>query len=162
MGGIDPKGEKTLCRMIDFKDQKLTWKCGVPKSGKDFGGLGSNIAVNPDIGYAQGQCGVHLTQYHIPEGPNNFYSIEAVIKDANKDTIGNIDRTTATGRIDISSKLPNTLAVTTVLPGSVLDTDAEPVQFGYGGDLWNSGDENRCSQGPYDSGARSMDCGFAC
>ena len=162
LNGIDPKGEKTLCRMITSRDQKLAWMCAVPKSGKKFAGIDSTIAVNPDIGYAQGQCGVHLTQYQIPVGPDNFYSIDAVIKDANGDTIGNIDRTTATGRIDISSKLPYTLAVTTVLPGSVPNTDAEPVQFGYGADLWNSGDKNRCSQGAYDSGARRMDCGFAC
>lgn len=162
LNGISPKGDKTLCRMIDDKNQKLSWICAVPRSGKDFGGLDSNIPVNPDIGYAQGSCGVHVIHYQIPEGPDNFYSIEATIKDANGDQIGEIPRTTATGPIDISSKLPYQLVVTTVLPGSVPDTDAEPVQFAYGGDFWNSGDENRCSQGAYDSGARGIDCGFAC
>ena len=125
-------------------------------------GQDPHIPINSEIGYVHGQCGVHLTQYQIPVGPDNFYSIDAVIKDANGDIIGNIDRTTATARIDISSKLPYTLAVTTVLPGSVPNTDAEPVQFGYGAELWNSGDENRCSVGGYDSGARRMDCGFVC
>lgn len=162
LNGINPKGEKTLCRMTDNANQKLAWKCGVPKSGKIFGNFDSSIAINPDIGYAQGSCGVHLTHYQIPEGPDNFYSIDAIIKDANGETIGNIDRTTATGPIDISSKLPYQLVVTTVLPGSVPDTDAEPVQFAYGGDSWNSGDGTRCSQGAYDNNKRLIDCGFAC
>jgi len=162
LNGINTKGEKTLCRMVDDKDQKLSWKCAVPKSGKNFGGIVSTIPVDPNVGYATGSCGVHVIHYQIPDGPNNYYSIEAQIKDANGDQIGEISRTTATGPIDISSKLPYQLIVTTVLPGSVPNTDAEPVNFAYGGDLWNSGDTTRCSQGGYDNGARNMDCGFAC
>lgn len=138
--------------------------------------MASWVPVNPDLGYAPGSCGVHVIHYQIPDGPNNFYSIEATIKDANGDfqyklnelgipdaaKIGEIPRTQATGPINISSKLPYQLIVTTALPGSVPDTDAEPVNFAYGGDFWNSGDQTRCSQGGYENGARHMDCGFAC
>lgn len=142
--------------------KKLAWICAVPKSGKSVIGLESNIQVDPSVGYATGSCGVHVTHYQIPEGPDNYYSIETQIKDANGDQIGEISRTTATGPINISSKLPYQLIVTTALPGSVPDTDAEPVNFAYGGDSWNSGDQTRCSQGGYENGARNIDCGFAC
>jgi len=122
-----------------------------------------NAQFDPNLGYVPGQCGVHVIQYQIPEGPNNYYSIEAVIKDANGNPIfGDLPRTTASNPISISSFLPYQLIVTAVLPGSVPDTDAEPLQFAYGGDFWNSGDTTRCSVGNYDSGARNMDCGFAC
>ena len=158
-----------LCRYdVSLSDQQwepsdaYRWFCAVPKTGKAIGDLDSNAEIDPDIGYATGQCGVHVIHYQIPEGPNNFYSIEATIKDANENQIGEISITTATGPINISSKLPYQLVVTTALPGSVPDTDAEPVSFAYGGDLWNSGDQTRCSVGNYDSGARNMDCGFAC
>lgn len=122
-----------------------------------------NANFDPDLGYVPGRCGVHVIQYQIPEGPNNFYSIEAAIKDANGNLIfGDLAKTTATNSIGIPSFLPYQLIVTAVLPGSVPDTDAEPLKFAYGSDFWNSDDTTRCSVGGYDSGARNMDCGFAC
>lgn len=122
----------------------------------------SNVPVNQDVGYAQGSCGVHVTHFQIPEGPDNYYSIKVEIKDGNKNTIGNIDRTKADIPINISSMLPYQLVVTTALPGSVPDTDAEPLSFAYGGDFWNSGDSARCSVGSYENGSRNIDCSFAC
>ena len=138
------------------------WFCAVPKIGKTIGNLDSNAAIDPKIGYAKGQCGVHVTHYQIPKGPNNFYSIEATIYDANESQIGKISKTAAKGPINISSKLPYQLIVTSALPGSASNTDAQPVSFAYAGNYWNSGDRTRCSTGNYDSGARNMDCGFPC
>lgn len=138
------------------------WFCAVPKTGKSLEELNSDEQVNPDIGYSTGQCGVHVVHHQIPEGPDNFYSVEATIKDANENPIGEIAKTKADVPINISSKLPYQLIVTAALPGSVPDTDAEPLNFAYGGDFWSSNDSARCSVGNYDSGARHMDCGFAC
>ena len=63
-------------------------------------------------------CGVHLVQRQIPPGPNNFYSIQATIKDNNNQVIGGIGDTQANVPIDVSSKLPKRVVVTAALPGS--------------------------------------------
>lgn len=98
----------------------------------------------------------------MPPGPDQYYSIQATIKDPNTQVIGSIPDTKADVPISIASKLPLYVVVTAVLPGSVDDTDGAPLQFNYGADAWNTNDSGRCSVGGYENGNRDMDCNFAC
>ncbi|KAF2681924.1 hypothetical protein K458DRAFT_342944 [Lentithecium fluviatile CBS 122367] len=129
-----------MCHFTEYdysKGRTRKYECGVPKIGLGGGEWNSQAPTN-ERGYAPGWCGVHVKHYQKPDPSKDQYALEVSINDANE------------------GKLPWTLIVNT---GAV---DADPVQFAYGGQTWDSNDKNRCSVGAYDNNERQMDCGFTC
>ena len=113
--------------------------------------------------YASGWCGVHVTQYQKNEGPSNSasgnseYRLDVTLKDALQDVVGGVNLLSLPGGTfsGIDSQLPNVFEV------EVGANDAEPVDFQYAGQAWDS-NSAQCSVGGYDSGSRAIDCGFNC
>lgn len=141
--------------------KKLAWACGVPKAGASADGRQSDLG-NDASPLKGGRCGIHVTQHQVPKGPNNHYSLEVQIKDNDGNLIGHLDKTDSDNSVGVDSKLPLVMVVSTVPLGSVENTDAQPVQFRYWADAWDSDNNQRCSSGGYDQDKREMDCGFSC
>lgn len=111
----------------------------------------------------QGLCGVHVVQYQKNEGPANTpngnadYRLDVALFDVIQDPMGGVTGIDAPGGQfeEIDSGLPFVFGV------EVGGQDADPVRFQYGGQAWDS-NAAQCSLGGYDSGSRSMNCGFSC
>ena len=113
--------------------------------------------------FASGWCGVHVVQYQKNEGPANTpngnadYRLDVALYDALQDSMGGVTDIDAPGGQfeNVESQLPFVFGV------EVGAQDADPVRFQYNGQAWDS-TAGQCSRGSYDSGSRSMNCGFNC
>lgn len=98
-----------------------------------------------------------MVQHQKPNPATDPYTFDITVKDAAGAVIGG-----SSGQVGLegqainqASQLPYVLLVTA---GGV---DADPVGFAYAGANWDS-TSGVCGSGAYDSGSRSMDCGFTC
>lgn len=140
--------------------QRLGWVCGVPVLGKEGFGLDSNTAVQTSS-FVSGWCTMHVVQYQRNEnGVGADYQFDVLIYDANITPIGQVKKQAIdpnTKTLNVDSNLPYVV----VLTASGGDGDA--VLFAYAGQNWGSNDQEHHSNfGPYDSGSRQGDTGFAC
>lgn len=132
-------------------------RCGIPKLGKGFEDFQNDIP-DGDLGYAEGTCEVHITQYQKPNPATDPYSLEVWVKDANADVIGYKEKTPVKN---------NKLIVVSKLKGATMgfrtgEVDDDGIEISYALDSWNTDDKARCKVGNYDGGNRDMDCSFAC
>ncbi|KAL9626150.1 MAG: hypothetical protein Q9164_007935, partial [Protoblastenia rupestris] len=162
--GRDPTTEGKLCRHglegdrsdSSLSGKKQAWLCGVPKVGTAANGATNNLGNDPNVPLNGGSCGIHVTQHQIPKGPNNHYSIEVDVKDGKGLTVGHLEKTVSNNDVKVTSKLKDTLIVSTAPVGSAANTDEQPVKFELGSLKWDSNDK-RCSVGGYDDDKRQMD-----
>jgi len=94
--------------------------------------------------------------------PNNYYLISAQVVDADKLPIGSLTKVSAAAPVNFDTKLPLVLVITLSNNPNGFNNDAQPVQFAYGGQNWDSSQSPQCNMGAYDSGVRQGDCTWQC
>ena len=137
-----------------------SYKCGIPKVGKDGAfGISSDTIVHSS-GYRPGWCVMHVTQFQRNEnGIGDQFAFDVIMTDADTKAIGQIDKQPVdpmTHSIGMDSNLPAVMIITA--DGG----DDDPIKFAYNGESFDSNDATHCQMGAYDSGSRQGNCGFTC
>ena len=104
-------------------------------------------------------CGVHVVQKkkdgNSPEFP---VTITVFSPDPGRKQIGSGYGDAANEDVAVDIDMKNLL----VVMKNALEGKDDTLRFGFGDDVWDNNDRNRCSVGKYDRGSRQMDCSFAC
>lgn len=141
---------------------------GCPTFGKSNGSscytFDVSTGINQPGDFVEGRCGVHVEQWQKNNGGENqldTYELLVNILDNDRRLIGSATKQSAAETLEIvDSVLPYDLYVATG------NSDLAPIRFWYADQYWDSNSQgngsHQCSVGAYDSGARQMDCGFAC
>jgi hypothetical protein len=128
-----------------------------------------NSPENNAAGYADGWCGLHVTQWqrnsrdNSNKGPD--YQLEVLVKDAANTEIGRASKQVAKPNAGIvaDSKLPFDVIVSVGDGSTETVQDSSPICMWYSDQWWCDGDVNHmCNFGPFAGGKREGDCGFNC
>ena len=148
-------------------DQELFWTCGVPNIGTALFGISNYVPVSQST-YTPGWCTMHVVQWQRNEnGVGADYAFDVLIYDADKQEIGLVSKASidpTTKSLSVNSNLPYTVDITAA------GADADPVQFKYADQSWDSndrGDDHQSNMATtanngYENGKREGDMRFTC